>query len=425
MMAHPIERLFAGSLLLALGCAAAAAAGGGGGGGAPTYGAVLSAGFTSDMVLARAPARAAVYGLVFAAPGLSAPPRVTVSLDGGAPIEAVVEAGSQGGASANACDRACFDAGFLSVGAISCCNAPSCAMGCIFAARFPDEASCAAQCANATKAGCSYTAPGTSWAMDMCEACPPSGCPAKSECEAGCAAFFSAPPASGFKALLPPQAAGGAHTITVACASGCAAGALDPAPLERVAFGEVVYCSGQSNQALGVQYSYTFEVVREAILRGAYSNIRFFQFGGMGYQNDADTETYATTAMAPSIWPWQNLTTAVSVNNNSGVGAVQAFGSLSATCFHFAQSLTDAWGADAPPIGLVTNAVGGTTISAWSDPADLAQCVNATDTASAAPPWVLFNGMAAPFFNLTITAIVWYQGQSAHKWTTTRKHFRN
>jgi hypothetical protein len=204
---------------------------------------VLSAGFTSDMVLAQAPARAAVYGLVFAAaPG--APPRVTVSLDGGAPVEAVVEAGSQGGASANACDKSCFDAGFLSVGAISCCGAPSCAMGCIWAARTASEAACAAQCANAT--GCSYTAPNTSWAVDMCEACPPSGCPAKAECEAGCAAFFAAPPTFGFKALLPPQAAGGSHTIAVACASGCAAGAADPAPLERVAFGEVVYCSGQS-----------------------------------------------------------------------------------------------------------------------------------------------------------------------------------
>jgi hypothetical protein len=162
--------------------------------------------------------------------------------------------------------------------------------------------------------------------------------------------------------------------------------------------------------ALGMQYSYQFENVRAAILGGAYSNVRFFQFGGMGYQNDADSETYATTAMAPPIWPWQNLTTSMKFSNNSGTGAIQAFGSLSATCFHFAQAITDAWGAAAaPPIGLITNAVGGTTIASWSDPEDLAQCVNATDTASAAPPWVLFRGMAAPFFNMTITAALWYR----------------
>jgi hypothetical protein len=195
------------------------------------------------MVLARAPARAAVYGLVFGVGSIV--PRVTVTVDGGAPIEAVVEPGLQGASpSANACDRSCFDAGHLSVGAISCCNQPSCAMGCIFAARFPSEAACSAQCAAARNASsCSYTPPGMSWAMDMCEACPPSGCPAKAECEAGCAAFFAPAQAPmGWKALLPPMPAGGASTIVVACASGCAAGAVDPAPLERVAFGEVVYC---------------------------------------------------------------------------------------------------------------------------------------------------------------------------------------
>ena len=211
---------------------------------AAPYGAVLSAGFTSDMVLAAEPAQPAIYGLVFAAG--AATPRVTVSLDGGAPVDAVVTAGSQGGASANACDKACFDSGYLSTGATSCCNAPSCAMGCILGARFPTQDACAAQCANASKAsGCAYTPPGMSWELDMCEDCPPSGCPAKDECEAGCAAFFSAPPAFGWKALLPPQPPGGVSTIVVTCASGCAAGAVDPAPLERVAFGEVVYCSGQ------------------------------------------------------------------------------------------------------------------------------------------------------------------------------------
>ncbi len=88
-----------------------------------SYGAVLSTGFTSDMVLAQAPARAAIYGLVFAAG--SDLPRVSVSIDGGAALDAVVERGSQGPSrSANACDKACFDAGHLAVGGGSCCNAP-------------------------------------------------------------------------------------------------------------------------------------------------------------------------------------------------------------------------------------------------------------------------------------------------------------
>lgn len=36
--------------------------------------------------------------------------------------------------------------------------------------------------------------------------------------------------------------------------------------------------------ALGLQYSYLFKNVTAAVRAGAYSNIRFFQFGGMGYQ---------------------------------------------------------------------------------------------------------------------------------------------
>ncbi len=86
-----------------------------------SYGAVLSAGFTSDMVLAMAPAKSALYGLVFAAG--SNLPTVTVTVDGGDPISAIVDLTSKGPSkSANACDKACFDQGYLSFGAISCCS---------------------------------------------------------------------------------------------------------------------------------------------------------------------------------------------------------------------------------------------------------------------------------------------------------------
>jgi hypothetical protein len=374
-------------------------------------GAVLSAGFTSDMVLAMAPAKSALYGLVFAAG--SNLPTVTVMVDGGDPISAIVDLTSKGPSkSANACDKACFDQGYLSFGAISCCSQPSCAMGCLWAARTSDESSCNAQCVNASSK-CSYTAPGTTLNVDMCEGCPPSGCPAKDECQAGCAAFFGSTSPFGWKAILPPMPAGGSHSIKVACTSGCLAAAEDPPLLERVAFGEVIYCSGQSNMALGLEYTYLFQNISQDIVQSnLYSNIKIYQFGGMSYQNDADAPVYATTAMNPPYLPWQNLTQAMSWGKGTGKGEIQALGNFPATCFYFAKSLTDTWGAAAPPIGLIANAVGGTTIASWSDPEDLAECTNATDTSSAAPPFVLFNGMASPFFNTTITAIVYYQGEN-------------
>ena len=376
-----------------------------------SYGAVLSAGFTSDMVLAMAPASAAVYGLVFAA-GKNVP-SVSVTVDGGSPIFAVVDEKIKGpSTSANACDKSCFDQGYLSFGAISCCSQPSCAMGCLWAARTPDESSCVAECVNAS-GKCSYTAPGTTLEVDMCEGCPPSGCPEKDECQAGCAAFFGSPLPLGWKVILPPFPAGGSHSIKVECTSGCAVGAQDPALLERVSFGEVVYCSGQSNQALGLEYTYLFQNLSHNIVNdNLYSNIRIYQFGGMSYQNDADAPVYATTAMNPPYLAWQNLSQAMSWGKGTGKGEVQALGNFPATCFYFAKSLTDSWGSAAPPIGLIANAVGGTTIASWSDPEDLAECINSTDTSSAAPPFVLFYGMASPFFNTTITAIVYYQGEN-------------
>ena len=54
-------------------------------------------------------------------------------------------------------------------------------------------------------------------------------------------------------------------------------------------------------------------------------------------QNDADSPSFATTALAYPAWPWQNLSTALAVNNGSGVGATQALGTLSAACFYFAK----------------------------------------------------------------------------------------
>lgn len=77
------------------------------------------------------------------------------------------------------------------------------------------------------------------------------------------------------------------------------------------------------------------------------------------------------------------------------------------TAHAWAQSLSDA--GTTGPIGLITNAVGGTTLASWSDPADLAACPNSTDTSSAAPPIVLFNGMTAPFVNMTLSGFLWYQ----------------
>ena len=369
---------------------------------------VFSAGFTSDAVLQRAPASAAVYGLAFPA-NAGAPPTVLVSLlraDGSVAASAPASVGPHQGAG-SACDAECYGAGYVcAVGQASCCSAPSCPMGCLMAAATASAAACVAEC-RAAKGQCSYTIPGTQTDLDMCGDCLPNcpGCPDfETQCEAGCAFGHgaAAPPLS-WKALLPPQPAGGEFTLIANCTAGCA-GAGAPIAAPRVTYGDVFYASGQSNLALGMRYSLQHGEAVAAIRAGAYSNIRFFQYGGMGSQIDGAEPAWATTVATAPMWPWQNLSAAL---NATGAAAFDAF---SAAAFHFAASLSDLRG-DGVPIGVITNAVGGTTIEAWSSREMLAQCRNTSTGNGAAPVTALFYGMVAPFVNTTIAAWLYWQGE--------------
>jgi hypothetical protein len=328
---------------------------------------------------------------------------VTVTLASAAgAVLAVVPAAAASAGAGDVCDAACYDAGFLAgVGTSSCCAAPSCPMGCAIGSAVGSLAACNAQCRNAT--GCAYNVPGTALELSMCDACI-DGCPGKGDCEAGCALRFAAPAPVAWKALLPSQAAGTAAVLTAACAN-CAAGAAAATTLAGVVFGSVFYCSGQSNAALGAQYTYAYDDVVAEVGAGALDAIRFFQFGGMSAQNAASSPVYATTALTYPTWPWQNLSAALAVG--SGFSSLK---NVPATCLYFVRALVKE--GFPGPIGFIANAVGGTTLAAWADASVLDACPNSTDTASAAPPTVLFNGMAAPLFNTSITGWVYYQGEN-------------
>ena len=370
---------------------------------------VWSAGFTDEAVLQAAPAAAAVYGLVFPASNVAVP-TVFVSLDdstGAQPIvvtavvDPVISAGT-----GTSCDAQCYAAGYIcAIGLNSCCSAPSCPMGCAIGGATSSLATCVATCRDA-KGKCSYTVNGTGIDLEMCgdclDTCP--GCPDfEAQCEIGCGFAQAAVRPRAWKAVLPAQPTGGSWTLTANCSTGCAAGTALVSAIRGVTFGLVIYASGQSNMALGVEHSFTYAAATAAIESGHYSNIRFYQYGGMGSQSDTAAPAWATTALTFPAWPWQNLSASI------GRKGYPSFKTLSATAFHFAQSVTDALGDAAPPIGIITNAVGGTTIEAWSSAAMLAECKNTTTANSAAPPLALFNGMASPFINTTIGAVIWYQ----------------
>jgi hypothetical protein len=74
-----------------------------------------------------------------------------------------------------------------------------------------------------------------------------------------------------WKAVLHPTAAGGDYTITAKC-TGCSNGTT--ATLSHVTFGDMFYCSGQSNMWLPVQYTFSRNKTVAAIAAGKYTNIR-------------------------------------------------------------------------------------------------------------------------------------------------------
>ena len=81
-----------------------------------------------------------------------------------------------------------------------------------------------------------------------------------------------------WKAVLHPTAAGGDYSITAKC-TGCTG--APTATLEHVTFGDMWYCSGQSNMWLPVDHSLTRNDTVASIKAGKFTNIRGM-FGGSG-----------------------------------------------------------------------------------------------------------------------------------------------
>eukprot|EP00755_Sulcionema_specki_P033859 Sspe_Gene.101699::Locus_76332_Transcript_1_1_Confidence_1.000_Length_901::g.101699::m.101699/K05970/SIAE; sialate O-acetylesterase len=190
-----------------------------------------------------------------------------------------------------------------------------------------------------------------------------------------------------------------------------AAGKNGTAVLERVVFGDVFFCSGQSNMELSMHYTYSVKNVTKAVLDGAYSNIRFHQYGGQKSKYETTSPTWTTL---DGYRTWYNASWAArqpDVDRHH----LSPFHLFSATCMYFAIELTDQLqgsGREVVPIGLMQSAVGGTMIEAWVDSETLTRCKNESLSPGVSPPTQLYNGMVAPFVNTTVSGWLWYQGEN-------------
>jgi hypothetical protein len=213
-----------------------------------------------------------------------------------------------------------------------------------------------------------------------------------------------------WKVLLPAQPAGTNYTIRAYCVTAAEGVQAMPAvksnapyvQLNRVGFGDVFFCGGQSN--MDHTLAGTFEGV--ATLAHLMSNpvqlrlthrmkrrINKARFVGSGGEENS----------------WVNLAHPHSKNEARYV--IRDFLSdFSSTCLQFGLSLMKRLGDDnGVPIGLVQACVGGSLIEQWASKADLSRC---KFTRHRPTPAQYFNGMVAPLVNMTLRGWVYYQGEN-------------
>ena len=190
-------------------------------------------------------------------------------------------------------------------------------------------------------------------------------------------------------AYLKPAAAGGDYTVTVTCA-GCSTNGTNTIAISDVTFGDVWYCSGQSNMALPLVHTISRNISLAAIQGGKYSNIRLH---GM------------SSNMNPAF-DWMTVKNATTIMQKDGT---PLFFGFPGTCYYYGESLTDFLGADAPPLGLINTAWGGSTVQQWTSNATTATCSDVPMDASAGS-W--YASRVMPFAQMTLKGFVWYQGEN-------------
>ena len=159
--------------------------------------------------------------------------------------------------------------------------------------------------------------------------------------------------------------------------------------LDDVAFGEVWFCSGQSNM------EFTVRGVRDAAAEIEAATL---------YENIRLMKVERNYSSVPLEEPLMYKTTWTKPESDYLHGP-----SFSAICLFVGEQLFDELNV---PIGLIDSNKGGTHIEAWSPPEALAECgINNTAQGFNHNEW-LWNAMVYPFLGMTIKGVLWYQGEN-------------
>jgi sialate O-acetylesterase len=154
-----------------------------------------------------------------------------------------------------------------------------------------------------------------------------------------------------FRQALPATGAGGPYTIGVSASTG------ESTVLSDVLFGDVFFCSGQSNMQFTL--SQAVNASAEIAAANGYPGIRVMSVG------DGSTSYTPLSQLASLQLGW-------TVANSSVIGYGN-WSYFSAVCWLFARDVYNGLGGKVP-IGAISSNWGGTRIQAWSSPQANAAC---------------------------------------------------
>jgi sialate O-acetylesterase len=206
------------------------------------------------------------------------------------------------------------------------------------------------------------------------------------------AANVTSPPADAngrWEVGLLPRPAGSGINIT------CFGPNSTTTTITNVAFGDVYWCSGQSNLSGGnTPVNYAFNGSQEASASAAFPWLRVMAAQMVG----GSAVPLPELAAAPRI-PWS-------------VAGPASVGHFSATCYFAGKALAEALG-PAVPIGLIESAWGGTSIQPWLPPAAVPVCGDPPAYPGGWPQKTscLWNSQTLPFAGMRMSGIIWYQGE--------------
>ena len=217
------------------------------------------------------------------------------------------------------------------------------------------------------------------------------------------------------------SAGGGNYSVTATCHGCVDLPFMRPVQIVNVTFGDLWMCSGQSNVQLSMSFTFALNASVAAIKAGNYSNLRYYQieYAPWAAAPMWVLPQYATQGLGYQWWRSGDLVGQVDGRGNPADALRDAY----ATCFYFAQALTDQMAAAGAvvPIGVLASAQGGTMIESWTPPGAQSVCTDigclcSTPHCNSSQPFdpavctgngELFNSMVAPFVNMTVFGHIW------------------